>query len=143
VYIRINSKNADARILNNFKKQIGDPNENKVYRGPCGSVKFKRLFRDSGYKIYEIDEYYTSKLCSNCESEIELFKEKEDHEKCNICRRNKLMGKIKLKAFAPVPVESLLPHRFLWNRCFRTGKIQKTRAIAFLLCRQNNGSVCL
>jgi hypothetical protein len=105
----INGQRADARILNNFKKQMGDPdktiivfgdydaNENKVYGGPCGSVKFKRLFRDSGYKIYEIDEYYTSKLCSNCESETELFKEKEDHEKCDICRRNKLKEKLKLK----------------------------------------------
>jgi transposase len=42
---------------------------------PTICKKFRRIFRNVGYKTYLVNEFRTSKLCNCCNEEIEKFLE--------------------------------------------------------------------
>jgi hypothetical protein len=44
---------------------------------PTISKKFKKIFRNTGYKTYLVNEFKTSKLCNCCNSELEKFLENQ------------------------------------------------------------------
>lgn len=35
--------------------------------------KIRRIFKNTGYKTYLVNEFRTSKLCNHCHEEIETF----------------------------------------------------------------------
>ena len=47
---------------------------------PVICKKFRRIFRNAGYKTYLINEYNTSKLCNCCNNELEKFLERRCHK---------------------------------------------------------------
>jgi hypothetical protein len=68
----------EARMINNFKKKFGPPEKvivcigdwtqkMKKHHEPTKGKGFRETFRRAGYKVYLVDEYRTSKKCSNCE----------------------------------------------------------------------------
>lgn len=42
--------------------------------------RFRRLFKNSGYKTYLVNEFRTSKLCNCCHKEIEPFLTRVSHK---------------------------------------------------------------
>ena len=47
---------------------------NMKVKEPTICKKFRRIFRNAGYKTYLINEFRTSKLCNYCNEEIEKAK---------------------------------------------------------------------
>lgn len=39
------------------------------YKEPTKGIGMRKLFRQNGYKVYLVDEFRTSCMCSNCEDE--------------------------------------------------------------------------
>jgi hypothetical protein len=99
----INNQKSEMNYVKRFSETFGDPTKvilifgdydaNKGNRspkgGPCASLKLKRLLIKAKYALFDLDEYRTSKLCFTCEKETELFKVKENHEKCSVCKIDK------------------------------------------------------
>ena len=68
-------------MINNFKKifgtsdntiiAIGDFEQKKhmKYKEPIKGVGMRKLFRQNGYKVYLVDEFRTSCMCSKCKKE--------------------------------------------------------------------------
>ena len=75
-------------MIKNFEKKYGKPDktifvmgdydkgENMKGKEPTICKKFRRIFRNAGYKTYLVNEFRTSKLCNFCNGELELFLEK-------------------------------------------------------------------
>lgn len=47
---------------------------------PVITKKFRRIFKNVGYKTYLINEFRTSKLCNCCHNELEKFMERKSHK---------------------------------------------------------------
>ena len=47
---------------------------------PTICKKFRRIFKNAGYKTFLINEFKTSKLCNCCNEELEMFLERESHK---------------------------------------------------------------
>ena len=74
-----NRKKNEQKMINNFKKifgtsdntiiAIGDFEQKKhmKYKEPIKGVGMRKLFRQNGYKLYLVDEFRTSCMCSKCE----------------------------------------------------------------------------
>ncbi len=74
----INRKKNEQKMINNFKKIFGKPNEviicagdfeqkqHMKYKEPVKGIGMRKLFRQNGYKIYLVDEFRTSCMCSIC-----------------------------------------------------------------------------
>ena len=86
----INRKKSETRMLNNFKKRYGTPEDyiigfgdfeqrkHRKFKEPVKGKGFRSLFRKAGYEVYLVDEFRTSCKCSICEtseSECRTFKE--------------------------------------------------------------------
>jgi transposase len=68
-------------MINNFKKIYGNPDEviicagdyeqkhHMKYKEPVKGKGIRKLFRDNGYKLYLVDEFRTSCMCSKCQEE--------------------------------------------------------------------------
>jgi hypothetical protein len=92
----INKQTSEAKLLSRFKEKFGDKNKVIIvwgdYKqnngGSNGSMMYKRLFKKAGYRVYQIDEYNTSKLCATCEEEMVFHKVKSEEEKCSKCKHN-------------------------------------------------------
>jgi hypothetical protein len=80
-------------MLNNFCKKFGKPDNiicvmgdfdkgNNHIKGvePVICKKFRKIFRNAGYKTYLINEFRTSKLCNCCHNEIEAFMTRLSHK---------------------------------------------------------------
>jgi hypothetical protein len=77
----INRKKNEQKMINNFKKifgtsdntiiAIGDFEQKKhmKYKEPIKGVGMRKLFRQNGYKVYLVDEFRTSCMCSKCKKE--------------------------------------------------------------------------
>ena len=79
----VNRKKHEQKLINNFKKIFGKP-ENVIICGgdfeqkqgmkygkePTKGKGIRRIFRDNGYKLYLVDEFRTSCMCSICKTEI-------------------------------------------------------------------------
>lgn len=83
-----NSQKSERKMIQNFSKKFGNP-ENTIYvmgdydkgsyhmKGvePVICKKFRRIFKNAGYKTFLVNEYKTSMLCNCCHNELETFKE--------------------------------------------------------------------
>ena len=71
-YAFINRQRSEANMINEFKKFFGDEkkniicigdydNHNMKYKEPTKGKSFRKLFKNSGYKLFLVNEYNTSK----------------------------------------------------------------------------------
>jgi hypothetical protein len=77
----INRKKNEQKLMNNFKKIFGNPEETIVifgdfeqkqhmkYKEPIKGKGMRTLFRQNNYKTYLVDEFRTSCMCSICKKE--------------------------------------------------------------------------
>ncbi len=78
----INRKKNEQKMINNFKKIFGKPNDIIICAGdfeqkqgmkygkePVKGKGIRKIFRDNGYKLYLVDEFRTSCMCSICKDE--------------------------------------------------------------------------
>ena len=84
-----NTQKSELKMVKNFQNKFGSP-ENTIYisgdhdkgsynmKGiePVISKKFRRIFKNAGYKTYLVNEFRTSKLCNCCNEELEYFLER-------------------------------------------------------------------
>lgn len=78
----MNRKKNEQKLINNFKKIFGKPEETIVifgdfeqkqhmkYKEPIKGKGMRTLFRQNNYKTYLVDEFRTSCMCSICKTEI-------------------------------------------------------------------------
>ena len=83
-----NTQKSESKMIKNFENKYGKPTETIFVMGdwdkgenmkgkePTICKKFRRIFRNAGYKTYLVNEFRTSKLCNCCNGEIEKFLEK-------------------------------------------------------------------
>jgi transposase len=87
----INKKKHEHKMINKFKKIFGsqddiiiafgdwEQKQHMKYREPTKGKGIRKLFRESGYKVYLVDEYRTSCMCSKCcEGKCEKFITREN-----------------------------------------------------------------
>ena len=73
-------------MIKNFTKKFGEHNDVLFIMGDCdkGSnnmsglepticKKFRKIFKNAGFRSYLVNEFRTSKLCNRCHHEIEPF----------------------------------------------------------------------
>lgn len=77
----INRKKHEQKMINDFKKIFGKPEDviicagdfeqkqHMKYKEPVKGKGIRRIFRDNGYKLYLVDEFRTSFMCSICKEE--------------------------------------------------------------------------
>ena len=77
----INRKKHEQKMINNFKKIFGKPEEVIItigdweqkkqmkYKEATKGVGMRKLFRQNNYKVYLVDEFRTSCMCSICKEE--------------------------------------------------------------------------
>ncbi len=77
----INKKKHEQKMINNFKKIFGKPEEVIItigdweqkkqmkYKEASKGVGMRKLFRQNNYKVYLVDEFRTSCMCSICKEE--------------------------------------------------------------------------
>ncbi len=75
----INIKKHEQNMINKFQEKFGTPDEVVIcagdweqkqhmkYKEPVKGRGIRKLFKDTGYDLYLVDEYKTSCLCSKCE----------------------------------------------------------------------------
>ena len=84
-----NTQKSESKMIKNFENKYGKPNKTILVVGdydksnnnmkgkePTICKKFRRIFRNAGYKTFLVNEFRTSKLCNCCNEEIEKFLEK-------------------------------------------------------------------
>ena len=87
----INKKKNEQKMINKFKKVFGsqedviiafgdwEQKQHMKYKEPTKGKGIRKLFRESGYKVYLVDEYRTSCMCSKCcEGKCEKFITREN-----------------------------------------------------------------
>ena len=85
-YRYINTQKTESKLVKNFENKFGNPSETKVIIGdydkgsnhmkgkePVITKRLRTILKRRGYDVYLINEFRTSKLCSNCHSEVERF----------------------------------------------------------------------
>ena len=77
----INKKKHEQKMINNFKKIFGKPEEAIIaigdweqkkqmkYKEATKGIGMRKLFRQNNYKVYLVDEFRTSCMCSICKDE--------------------------------------------------------------------------
>lgn len=78
----INRKKNEQKMINNFKKIFGKPEDVIICAGdfeqkqgmkygkePVKGKGIRKIFRENGYKLYLVDEFRTSCMCSICKEE--------------------------------------------------------------------------
>jgi transposase len=78
----INTKRNEQKMINQFKKTFGNPEETIIcigdweqrkqmkYKEPTLGKGMRTLFRKNNYNVYLVDEFRSSCKCSNCEGGI-------------------------------------------------------------------------
>ena len=105
----INNKKNEQKMINKFKKVFGsqedviiafgdwEQKQHMKYKEPTKGKGIRKLFRESGYKVYLVDEYRTSCMCSKCcEGKCEKFiirKNPKPYKKANILVHGALICK--------------------------------------------------
>ena len=82
----INMQKSEAKMIENFKNKFGTPDKVIIVFGdrdkgqhnmrglePSICKKFRRIFKNAGYKVFLINEFNTSKLCNCCHQELDKF----------------------------------------------------------------------
>ena len=84
-----NTQKSELKMVKNFSNKFGKP-ENTIFvmgdydkrdyhmKGlePVICKKFRRIFKNAGYKTFLVNEFRTSKLCNCCHNELEHFLER-------------------------------------------------------------------
>ena len=77
----VKTKQSESRMIENFKKKFGEGSEvvlafgdwsqkkQMKFKEPTKGKSFRTLFRKAGYSVFLVDEFRTSKMCSNCQNE--------------------------------------------------------------------------
>jgi hypothetical protein len=95
-------------MIRNFKKKFGGPNEVKFIIGdydsgsynmknkePAINKRFRRIFKNNGYKTYLVNEYKTSATCNGCHDDgLEKFRKR-------VSKNPKYLNKCKKKNKEP------------------------------------------
>jgi len=105
----INKKKHEQKIINRFKKIFGsqediiiafgdwEQKQHMKYKEPTKGKSIRKLFRENGYRVYLVDEYRTSCMCSKCcEGKCEKFITRENpkpYKKGNILVHGALICK--------------------------------------------------
>ena len=89
----INTQKSESKMIKNFANKFGKPQDTLFIMGdwdkgdynmkgkePTICKKFRRIFKNTGYKTFLINEFRTSKLCNYCNNELEMFLERESHK---------------------------------------------------------------
>lgn len=92
----INKKKHEQKMINRFKKIFGnqediiiafgdwEQKQHMKYKEPTKGKGIRKLFRENGYRIYLVDEYRTSCMCSKCcEGKCEKFITRENPKPYN------------------------------------------------------------
>jgi hypothetical protein len=78
----INTKRNEQKMINQFKKTFGNPEETIIcigdweqrkqmkYKEPTFGKGMRILFRKKNYKVYLVDEFRSSCKCSNCKKKV-------------------------------------------------------------------------
>ncbi|KAL0224546.1 hypothetical protein P9112_003936 [Eukaryota sp. TZLM1-RC] len=88
-WAEINRTRSEAKMIQRFKSVIGDPSQvvigigdweqrkHKKFKEPTKGKGLRILFKNTGYKVFLIDEFRTSCCCFNCkkaEKTVETFR---------------------------------------------------------------------
>ena len=87
----INTKRSEIKMINNFKKMFGNPEDIVIcigdweqkkqmkFKEPTMGIGMRTLFRKNKYKVFLVDEFRTSCKCSNCNGGVcEKFRIREN-----------------------------------------------------------------
>jgi len=96
-----NTQKSELKMVNNFFNKYGKPDKTIFVMGdydkgdyhmkdkePVICKKFRRIFRNAGYKTFLVNEFRTSKLCNCCNGELEHFLERPS-QKPKLKKENK------------------------------------------------------
>ena len=91
-----NIQKSESKMVKNFSNKFGEPestifvigdydkgNYNMKGVEPVICKKFRRIFKNAGYKTFLVNEFRTSKLCNCCNNELEHFLERESKKPKN------------------------------------------------------------
>jgi hypothetical protein len=113
----INTQKSESKMIMNFENKfglsdkviiaMGDYDKTEHMRGlePVICKKFRRLFKNAGYETYLINEFRTSKLCNECNEEVDKFLVRKSHKPKDM-KENK-----------QVTVNGLLRHMDVKHKC--------------------------
>ena len=89
----INTQKSESKMIKNFTKKFGEPNDVLFIMGdydkgssnigglePTICKKFRRIFKNAGFRTYLVNEFRTSKLCNCCNCEISPFMIRQSHK---------------------------------------------------------------
>ena len=89
----INTQKSESKMIKNFTKKFGEPNDVLFIMGdydkgssnigglePTICKKFRRIFKNAGFRTYLVNEFRTSKLCNCCNCEISPFMSRQSHK---------------------------------------------------------------
>ena len=84
-----NTQKSELKMVKNFSNKFGNPEKTIFVMGdydkgdyhmkglePVICKKFRRIFKNAGYKTFLVNEFRTSKLCNCCHNELEHFLER-------------------------------------------------------------------
>jgi hypothetical protein len=96
-----NTQKSELKMVKNFSNKYGKPDKTIFVMGdydkgdyhmkgkePVICKKFRRIFRNAGYKTFLVNEFRTSKLCNCCNGELEHFLERPS-QKPKLKKENK------------------------------------------------------
>jgi len=96
-----NTQKSELKMVKNFSNKYGKPDKTIFIMGdydkgdyhmkgkePVICKKFRRIFRNAGYKTFLVNEFRTSKLCNCCNGELEYFLERPS-QKPKLKKENK------------------------------------------------------
>jgi hypothetical protein len=89
----INTQKSESKMIKNFTKKFGEPNDVVFIMGdydkgssnigglePTICKKFRKIFKNAGFRTYLVNEFRTSKLCNCCNREISPFMIRQSHK---------------------------------------------------------------
>ena len=107
----INTQKSESKMIRNFKNKFGGPNKVKFIIGdydsgsynmkskePAINKRFRRIFKNNGYKVYLVNEYKTSVTCNNChDDKLETFRQRisKNPRYLNKCKKENKAPKAK------------------------------------------------
>ena len=84
-----NTQKSELKMVKNFQNKYGNPDKTIFVMGdydkgdyhmkgkePVICKKFRRIFKNAGYKTFLVNEFRTSKLCNCCHNDLENFLER-------------------------------------------------------------------
>ena len=96
-----NTQKSELKMVKNFSNKYGKPDKTIFVMGdydkgdyhmkgkePVICKKFRKIFRNSGYNTFLVNEFRTSKLCNCCNGELEHFLERPS-QKPKLKKENK------------------------------------------------------